>query len=176
MASETLPTLVVLEPHLNLLIDGTVVHSRVAPAGAGTVLATDPFSGTNEDDCRNVQVVDAGAAAGDVVIRGYNYKGELITETIPIAGGGTFIGNVAFAWITEIDFPATGGGNIDVCLGSRIGLGNPIGRIDTFIAKKNFLMMNSVLFTVSLVYNTIEETGVAVAALDTFTFAYQVPR
>lgn len=75
---------------------------------------------------RNVSITgNAAGIAGDVVVKGTNYAGEAITETIALSGTTTVVGNKAFKTVTEIDLPIktnASGDTVSVGIGAKLGL------------------------------------------------------
>jgi len=157
--------------------DANVIHQRLAVA-AGTVLAA-AFTGDQCDVPRNVKVVDNGVGAGNtgnVVVTGLDQYGSAQTETIAITNGGTAQGVKAFTYISQIVFPAITDTNIEVQVASKIGIPGDL-RSDGLktVAKdaagggaKTFMLASA--FTVETIYDTVEETGVAVVAGDQYDY------
>lgn len=99
------------------------IHAAIAlTASAQAIIAAI----TNPAAPRNVTVTgNASGIAGDVVIKGTNYAGEAITETIALSGTSTVAGNKAFKTVAEIDLPIktnASGDTVSVGIGSKLGL------------------------------------------------------
>jgi hypothetical protein len=118
---------------------GFTAHVQINPenavAGNNTgVLAATPLTAseqaiitniTNPTVPRNVTIIgNAVGIAGNVVVKGTNYNGDQITETLALNGTTTVAGNKAFKTITEIDLPVqTAAGNtVSVGVGEKLGL------------------------------------------------------
>ena len=71
---------------------------------------------------RTVEVVASGAATSDVTIKGKDYLGQPMTETLTLNGAVTVNGNKAFRWIDEVSWEATAATTIDVGWGFGLGL------------------------------------------------------
>lgn len=75
---------------------------------------------------RNVSVTgNAAGITGNVTVKGTNYAGDAISETIALSGTDTVAGNMAFATVTEIDLPVqthVGTDTVSVGIGSKLGL------------------------------------------------------
>lgn len=160
--------------------DANVIHQRLAVA-AGTVLAA-AFTG-NQCDCpRNVQVVDNGVGVGNtgnVIITGLNQYGNPDTETIAITTLGTTEGVKAWSYIISIQFPAITDTNVEVQVASKIGIAGDlranglktVAKDPAGVGAKEFMPAAS--FTVNTVYDTVEETGVAIAAGDVYDYYFK---
>lgn len=91
---------------------------------------------TNPDVVRNIVIKGAIATStGNVVIKGTDFAGNSLTETIALSGTTVVAGAKAFATITEIDLPVTSGAGDDVSLGVGSKLGLPL------TLEKNTLLM-----------------------------------
>jgi hypothetical protein len=81
---------------------------------------------TNPGTPRNVSIIgNAAGIAGNVTIKGTNYAGAAITETIALNGVTTVAGGRAFKTITEVDLPIqthAGTDTVSIGLGSKLGL------------------------------------------------------
>jgi hypothetical protein len=80
---------------------------------------------TNPDVVRNTVIKGALAGSiGSVVIKGTDYAGAAISETIALSGTTVVAGLKAFATVIEIDLPVQSGGSdgVSVGLGSKLGL------------------------------------------------------
>jgi hypothetical protein len=157
--------------------EGQALHQRLA-AIAGVVLAA-AFSGDQNDAPRNLIIVDNGVGvgnAGDVIVTGYDQYGELVTETIAITTLGSTEGVTPFTWITQIEFPAITDTNIEVQMGNAIGVAADLSSGDLKACShdaagggaKSFVNISG--FTLNTTYDTIEFTGVAIAAGDVFDY------
>lgn len=75
---------------------------------------------------RNVSITgNAAGNTGNVIVKGTNYAGEPISETIALSGTDTVVGSKAFATVTEIDLPIqthAGTDTVSVGVGSKLGL------------------------------------------------------
>ncbi|MED4599876.1 hypothetical protein P9314_04030 [Paenibacillus validus] len=68
---------------------------------------------------------NASGIAGNVVIEGTNYAGEVISETIALNGSTAVEGNKAFRTVTKINLPArtnASGDTVSVGWGNKLGL------------------------------------------------------
>ncbi|MDR3586857.1 MAG: hypothetical protein P4L59_16320 [Desulfosporosinus sp.] len=80
---------------------------------------------TNPAVVRNVVIKGALAGStGSVVVKGTDYAGASISETIALAGTAVVVGLKAFATVTEVDLPIQSGGGdgVSVGIGSKLGL------------------------------------------------------
>lgn len=74
---------------------------------------------------RNIKIVgNATGIAGNVVIKGTNYNGDIITETLALNGTTAVEGAKAFRTVTEIDLPiqTAAGNTVSVGFGNKLGL------------------------------------------------------
>lgn len=71
---------------------------------------------------RNVQVVASGAATSTVTIKGRDYLGQPMVETLTLNGTTPVLGNKAFKWIDLISWGATASVTINVGTGAKFGL------------------------------------------------------
>jgi hypothetical protein len=81
---------------------------------------------TNPGVPRNVRAVgNAAGIVGSVVIKGTNFNGDAISETLTLNGTTMVEGNKAFKTITEIDLPAkanASGDAVSLGYGEKLGL------------------------------------------------------
>ncbi len=81
---------------------------------------------TNPGIPRNIKIVgNASGIAGNVVIKGTNYNGNSITETIVLNGTTEVEGVKAFKTVTEIDLPIqtnVSGDAVSVGFGEKLGI------------------------------------------------------
>lgn len=80
---------------------------------------------TNPDVVRNVVIKGALAGStGSVIVKGTDFAGNSITETIALSGVAVVVGLKAFATVNEIDLPVQSGGGdgVSVGVGSKLGL------------------------------------------------------
>lgn len=80
---------------------------------------------TNPSVPRNIKIVgNAAGIAGNVTIKGTNYNGDFIIETLVLNGITEVEGNKAFKTVNEIDLPiqAAAGNTVSVGFGDKIGL------------------------------------------------------
>jgi len=101
----------------------TAVHAAVTLTAAAQTIIT---AITSPAAPRNVTITsNAAGIAGNVVVKGTNYSGETITETIALNGTTTVAGTKAFATVTSIALPIktnASGDTVSVGLGSALGL------------------------------------------------------
>lgn len=101
----------------------TTVHAAVALTTAAQVIKT---AISNPATPRNLTVTgNAAEITGNVIVKGTNYSGATISETIALNGAATVAGTKAFKTITEIDFPVktnASGDAVSVGIGSALGL------------------------------------------------------
>lgn len=104
--------------------------------GGETISPGDPDLNNQVDVKRNVTVTPVDAALADlalvVIVKGTDAKGNSVEETFTFAAGfpGGLTGNIAFAYITEVEVdsitaPAVGD-TLSVGIGSKLGLSNII--------------------------------------------------
>ena len=80
---------------------------------------------TNPATPRNVKIVGNEAGiTGNVVIKGTNYNGDMITETLALHGTTAVEGAKAFKTVTGIDLPikTATGNTVSVGFGNKLGL------------------------------------------------------
>lgn len=80
---------------------------------------------TNPTVPRNITVVgNVAGITGNVVIKGTNYNGDKITETLALNGTTVVAGNKAFKTITEVDLPVqiADGNTVSIGVGEKLGL------------------------------------------------------
>ena len=81
---------------------------------------------TNPAVPRNIKIIgNAAGILGDVVIKGTNYNGDAISETIALNGNTAVEGTKAFRTVTEIDLPVethAGTDTVSVGFGEILGL------------------------------------------------------
>ncbi|MBA7710988.1 hypothetical protein ES703_119938 [subsurface metagenome] len=158
------------------------VGSWVGTGAEQTINPGDPGWGAQPDCPRNLTISAAGGApTGNIVVTGVDAKGNNIfptTETIAITPGGTTVGDVAFATITQIVIPATvlAATTISVGIGSKLGLSNIIYRTgDVYKCTKNGADYSGAAnITPNSTYNTVDvSTGGAIVNGDDFTIHYR---
>lgn len=92
---------------------------------------------TNPDVVRNVVIKGAIATStGTVTVKGTDYAGNSISETIALSGTTAVAGLKAFATINEIDLPVTSGAGDGVSVGVGAKLGLP------YLLNENTLFMS----------------------------------
>lgn len=158
----------------------SVVHQR-AVAVAATVDAA-AFSGTQADCPRNVLVVDNGAAggnSGDVVINGLDQYGEATAETIAINNLATATGVTPFTRISSIEFPEVTDTNIEIQLGSRIGIIGDLYRGNLYAVAHDAggggakAFVDPAAFTLDEEHDTVIDTGSNIAADDVYEYYFK---
>lgn len=81
---------------------------------------------TNPAVPRNIEIIgNAAGIVGNVIIKGTNYNGDAITETIALNGTTVVEGTKAFKTVTEIDLPIqthAGTDTVSVGFGEKLGL------------------------------------------------------
>lgn len=101
----------------------TGVHAAIALTNAIQQVAA---AITNPAVPRNIIVKgNAAGIAGNVVIHGTSYGGEVISETIALDGANAVGGNKAFKTVTRIDLPVethAGTDTVSVGWGDKLGL------------------------------------------------------
>jgi hypothetical protein len=121
----------------------------------------------------------AQITAYTIVFTGIDAKGAIITETITEASGWSGTLSRAFATITSIIMTArtgTGAGDtMDIGIGSKVGLANPIvAAASVFKVKKNNANLAAASYTAEAVYDTVDlSTGGAITGGDDFTIWYK---
>jgi len=85
---------------------------------------------TNPDVPRNVTALaNAAGCAGDVVVTGTNWAGEVITDTSALAGAAEVAGVKAFTTVTAVHLPPethAGTDTVSIGVGNCLGLQRPI--------------------------------------------------
>lgn len=105
-----------------LAVSNTVVLASTTLTASPQAITTGI---TNPDVVRNVVVKGAiTTSTGNVTVKGTDYAGTSITETIALSGTTAVAGNKAFATVTEIDLPGSAGSGdgVSVGVGSKLGL------------------------------------------------------
>jgi hypothetical protein len=114
--------------HMQVPADKAIAQDLVSVLAATALTAATQAikSGlTNPAIPRSLRVKgNASGIAGNVVVHGTNYAGEVITETIALNGDVAVEGSKAFKTITQIDLPAETHAGTDTV---SIGLGNKLG-------------------------------------------------
>jgi hypothetical protein len=80
---------------------------------------------------RNLTMVLSGAGTGTVIIDGYDYLGQPMSENFALNGTTPVVGKKAFKWIRQITLPTVGAVTINVGFGSQLGLPYKAGRVLT---------------------------------------------
>jgi len=101
----------------------TGVHAAIALTAAVQAVAT---AITSPAAPRSISVKgNAAGVAGNVVITGTNYAGQVITETIALNGTSAVEGSKAFNTVTKIDLPIethAGTDTVSVGWGDKLGI------------------------------------------------------
>ena len=121
---------------------------------------------TNPDVVRNVVVKGAIAAStGDVTVKGTDYAGNSINETIALSGTTEVAGTKAFATIAEIDLPVSAGAGdaVSVGVGSKLGLPYTLAR-NTILAAYNNNVLEATPPTVTVDAADISNNTVTLAS------------
>ncbi len=114
--------------HFQISATDAVVASNTAILAATaltTAVQTITANITNPAVPRNIKVIgNVAGIAGNVVIKGTNYNGDSISETLALNGTTAVEGNKAFRTITEIDLPiqTADGNTVSVGFGEKLGL------------------------------------------------------
>lgn len=99
--------------------DNILNDTSIASAGSTTTLLSDtadsPFG-------RNVRVVASGIATSTVTVRGRDYLGQPMSETLTLNGTTSVVGVKAFYWLDSVAWGATAATTIDLGWGARFGL------------------------------------------------------
>lgn len=140
-------------------VNNAVLADTAMAAGVTTVVTTGI---TAPDVPRNLTVKGNDAnVAGNVTILGKNAGGEVITETIALAGVAVVVGNKAFKSVTSITLPIYNTANTErVRVGTGAKLGLPVK-----------LSRNSVLraFLANVLEGTAPTVAVSATALESNT-------
>lgn len=91
----------------------------IATAGSTTTLTIDTMDATFG---RNVQVVASGAATSTVTVKGRDYLGQPMLETITLNGATAVHGVKAFKWLDSVSWTATSATTINLGTGFMLGL------------------------------------------------------
>lgn len=101
----------------------TSIHAAVTLGAAAQDVTT---AIANPSMPRNIIIKgNAAGIAGDVVITGTNYAGEVITETIALNAANAVEGVKAFKTVTKINLPAktnSSGDTVSIGTGEKLGL------------------------------------------------------
>lgn len=101
----------------------TGIHEAITLTGVAQAITT---SITQPSTPRNLSVTgNASGITGNVVIKGTNYNGDAITETIALSGTSTVEGTKAFATVAEINLPVethVGTDAVSIGFGEMLGL------------------------------------------------------
>jgi hypothetical protein len=127
-----------VEAHLGAPIaldaDGILDNQSIAAASNTSTFAstyTDTVMGVYG---RNVTVVASGAATSTVTIRGFDYLGQPMSETLTLNGSTPVLGVKMFRHVSNVAFGATAATTIDVGWGSRLGL--PYRAVNAVLSKE----------------------------------------
>jgi len=128
-----------------------------------------------------ITITDANTSitAFQITVAGIDGKGRSVSEVFTFAGGLTQTGNIAFATITSVTVDSITGADagdvLDVGIGSKLGLSNPIYLTgDVYKVKKNNADWASANYTVNATYDTVDvSTGGAIVGGDDFTIYYR---
>lgn len=98
----------------------------VSIATAGTIYASS-FNALYSDDNmgkfgRNVTVVASGAATSLVHVRGVDYLGQPMLETLTLNGTNSVVGKKAFKKVQSVEYAATAATTIDLGWGVALGV------------------------------------------------------
>lgn len=114
--------------HLQISAADAVAASTIAVLAATSLAAATQAVITNITNPavpRNIKIVgNAAGIAGNVVIKGTNYNGDAITETIALNGITAVEGSKAFKTIMEIDLPIETHAGTDT---ASVGFGEKLG-------------------------------------------------
>lgn len=106
-------------------------------AGDGTCSVAVTVAAIGQPDVmRAIQIKgNAGTVTGSVVVKGLDWAGRAISDTIATNGSSAVEGVVPFAFITEITLPARGasGNTISIGVCDKIGLKRPISVAGDFV-------------------------------------------
>ena len=137
---------------------------------------------TNPDVPRNVTATaNAAGCAGDVVVTGTNWAGEVITDTIALAGAAEVAGVKAFTTVTAVHLPPethAGTDTVSIGVGNCLGLQRPIAAAGDVVevARKAAAAAEYTIEatgTVSVANGTVDQSGVgAIVNNDRFEITY----
>ena len=137
---------------------------------------------TNPDVPRNVTATaNAAGCAGDVVVTGTNWAGEVITDTIALAGAAEIAGVKAFATVTAVHLPPethAGTDTVSIGVGNCLGLQRPIAAAGDVVevARKAAAAAEYTIEatgTVNVANGTVDQSGVgAIVNDDRFEITY----
>lgn len=102
--------------------DGILDGQSIATADDTTTFVTGYDPDMMGKFGRNVTVVASGAATSTVTVRGKDYLGQPMVETLTLNGTSAVAGKKAFKYIDSIAWGATAGTTIDVGYGNVLGL------------------------------------------------------
>ena len=102
----------------------------IATAGSTTTLLktnTDPTPVSSDFPYgpgygRCLQVAASGAATSTVTIKGRDYLGQPVSETLTLNGTNAVVGNKAFKYIDSVSWTGTGGTTINLGTTDKLGL------------------------------------------------------
>jgi hypothetical protein len=80
---------------------------------------------------RNITVVLSGAGTGTVIVDGYDYLGQPMSENFALNGATPVAGKKAFKTIRQITTPTVGAVTMNVGVGLTLGLPYKVGRVTT---------------------------------------------
>lgn len=114
----TIPALAAADPN------GILAAQSVTSAGSATSFAA-TYTGSEAQMGRfgrNITAVASGADTDALVIKGKDYLGQYMSETLTLNGTTPVVGKKAFRWIDEIVWLDQAGITIDVGWGDVLGL------------------------------------------------------
>ena len=170
-----------------------VVQASTATAVLGATALTADAGGqdivvgiTNPDVPRNVTATaNAAGCAGDVVVTGTNWAGEVITDTIALAGAAEIAGVKAFATVTAVHLPPethAGTDTVSIGVGNCLGLQRPIAAAGDVVevarkAAADAEYTIEATGTVNVANGTVDQSGVgAIVNDDRFEITYNASR
>lgn len=100
---------------------------------AGTVQASSLLNSATSDAPwgRSLTLVASGAATGNVIVDGYDYLNQPMSETLALNGATPVNGNKAFASIRQVTYPTVSATTINLGTGAKLGLPYKVGRVLT---------------------------------------------
>jgi hypothetical protein len=99
--------------------DNILNDQSIASASSTTTLLDDQ---ADANYGRNVRVVASGAATSTVTVKGRDYLGQPMSETLTLNGTNSVVGVKAFYWLDSVSWTATAATTIDLGWGARFGL------------------------------------------------------
>jgi hypothetical protein len=115
------------------LANPTYLLNALSVAAAQVVPATGLLNAATVDSPfgRNLQVVCSAAGVGTVIVDGYDYLMQPMSENLVLNGATPVLGKKAFFLIRQVTIPTVGAVTLNLGTGTQLGLPYKAGRVTT---------------------------------------------